>query len=59
VLLRLAYLTVADTFALVRVGAENYVTSCDLQIFVDQAAEAVPAQDMHIGHVSRPASPCL
>ena len=26
------------------VGAENYVTSCDLGIFVDQAAESVPPQ---------------
>jgi hypothetical protein len=26
------------------VGAENYVTSCDLGIFVDQAAESVPPE---------------
>ena len=28
-----------------RVGAEIYVTSCDLGIFVDQAAEPVSPQD--------------
>jgi hypothetical protein len=26
-------------------GAENPVASCDLRIFVDQAAEPIPAQD--------------
>lgn len=26
-----------------RVGAGNYVTSCDLRILADQAAESVPA----------------
>jgi hypothetical protein len=29
------------------VGAGNYVTSCDLGVFVDQAAEAVPAQNAY------------
>ena len=32
------------------VGAGNYVTSCDLGIFVNQAAESVPAQNTHTGH---------
>src|SRR5215212_6405439 len=27
-----------------RVGAENWVTSCDLQVFVDEAAEPVPSE---------------
>ncbi|MEK6441600.1 reverse transcriptase domain-containing protein [Pseudonocardia sp. T1-2H] len=27
-----------------RVGAENAVTSCDLQVFVDQSAEAVASK---------------
>jgi hypothetical protein len=31
------------------VGAENYVTSCDLGIFVDQAAESVPPQHADVG----------
>jgi len=26
------------------VGAENWVTSCDLQVFVDKAAEPVPSE---------------
>jgi hypothetical protein len=26
------------------VGAENWVTSCDLQVFVDEAAEPVPSE---------------
>jgi hypothetical protein len=30
--------------SLAGVGAENYVTSCDLGIFVDQAAEPFSAQ---------------
>jgi hypothetical protein len=34
------------TACLVRVGAENYVTSCDLGIFVDQATEPVAPQHM-------------
>ncbi len=29
------------------VGAGNRVTSCDLRVFVDQAAEPVPAQNAH------------
>lgn len=28
------------------------VTSCDLQILVDQPSEAVPAHDAHTGHVA-------
>jgi hypothetical protein len=32
------------------VGAENTVTLCDLGIFMDQAAEPVPAQNAHTGH---------
>jgi hypothetical protein len=35
------------------VGAENAVTLCDLRIFVDHAAEPVPAQNAHIGHFDR------
>jgi hypothetical protein len=35
------------------VGAGNCVTSCDLRVFVDQAAEPIPAQNAHTGHVSR------
>jgi hypothetical protein len=35
-----AQLTAKDPAA--RVGAENTVTSCDLGIFMDQAAEPVP-----------------
>jgi hypothetical protein len=31
------------------VGAENYVTSCDLGSFVDQAAESVPPQHADVG----------
>ena len=34
-------------------GAGNYVTSCDLRVFVDQAAEPVPAQNAQTGHVAR------
>ena len=33
-------------------GAENCVTSCDLRIFVDDAAEAVPSGNTHIRHGS-------
>ena len=33
-------------------GAENHVTSCDLGTFVDQATEAVPAQNAHTSHVA-------
>ena len=35
------------------VGAENAVTLCDLRIFVDQAADPVPAQNAHTGHFDR------
>ena len=35
------------------VGAGIYVTSCDLRVFVDEAAESVPAQNAHTGHVAR------
>ena len=35
------------------VGAEYCVTSCDLGVFMDQAAEAVSAQDAQTGHVAR------
>jgi hypothetical protein len=35
------------------VGAENAVTLCDLRIFVDQAAEPVPAQNAHAGYFAR------
>jgi hypothetical protein len=31
-----------------RVGAGNYVTSCVLRIFVDQAAEPIPPQNTHL-----------
>jgi hypothetical protein len=31
-------------------GAGNYVTSCHLRVFMDQAAEPVPAQNAHTGH---------
>jgi hypothetical protein len=31
------------------VGAENYVTSRDLRIFVDQSAEPVTPQDADVG----------
>lgn len=34
------------------VGAGNCVTSRDLGIFMDQAAEASPALDTHTGHFS-------
>jgi hypothetical protein len=34
------------------VGAGNSVTSCDLGIFMDQAAEAIPALETHTGHFS-------
>jgi hypothetical protein len=34
------------------VGAGNSVTSCDLGIFMDQAAEAIPALDTHTGPFS-------
>ena len=34
----------------VAVGAGNYVASCDLRIFVDQAAGPVPPQNTHTGH---------
>jgi hypothetical protein len=34
-------------------GAGNSVTSCDLRVFVDEAAESVPAQNAHTGHVAR------
>jgi hypothetical protein len=37
----------------VLVGAENAVTLCDLRIFVDQAAEPVPAQNAHAGYFGR------
>ena len=30
------------------VGAGNHVTSCDLGIFMDQAAEPVPTQNTHM-----------
>ena len=36
-----------------RVGADNLVTSCDLGIFMDQAAEPVPAQNPDICAWSR------
>jgi hypothetical protein len=35
-----------------RVGAENGVTLCDLGVFVDQAAEPVPAHNVHAGHAT-------
>src|ERR1039457_5492948 len=35
------------------VGADNLVTSCHLGIFMDQAAEPVPAYNAHIGHFDR------
>jgi hypothetical protein len=35
------------------VGAENRVTLRDLGVFVDQAAEPVPAQNAHTGHFRR------
>ena len=35
------------------VGAGNSVTLCDLGVFVDQAAEPVPAQNAHTGHFGR------
>jgi len=31
------------------VGAENAVTSCDLQVFVDQSAEAVASKVPNVG----------
>jgi hypothetical protein len=37
-----------------RVGAGNCVTLCDLGVFVDQAAEPVPAHNAHSGHFRRP-----
>jgi hypothetical protein len=36
------------------VGAGNCVTSCDLAVFVDQAAEPVPAHNAYSGHFRRP-----
>jgi hypothetical protein len=41
------------------VDAGNYVTSCDLRIFVDQAAEPVSPQNAHTGHSAggQPADP--
>ncbi len=35
------------------VGAENGATSCDLGVFVDQAAEPIPAQDAYAPHFRR------
>jgi len=35
------------------VGAGNSVTLCDLGVFVDQAADPVPAQNAHTGHFGR------
>ena len=35
------------------VGADNPVTSCDLGIFMDRAADPVPAQNAHTGHFGR------
>ena len=35
------------------VGAENAVALCDLRIFVDHAAEPVPAQNAHTGRFDR------
>lgn len=35
-----------------RVCVGNSVTSCDLGIFMDQVAEAIPAPDTHTGHFS-------
>ena len=34
-------------------GAGNYVTSCNLRVFADEAAEPVPAQNVHTGHSAR------
>ena len=33
--------------------AGNYVTSCNLRVFADEAAEPVPAQNVHTGHSAR------
>jgi hypothetical protein len=30
-------------------GTENYVTSCDLRVFVDQSAKPVTPQDADVG----------
>ena len=35
------------------VGAGNRVTSCDLRVFVDRAAEPVRAQNAHTGRFGR------
>jgi hypothetical protein len=35
------------------VGADNPVTSCDLRVLVDEAAEPVAAPDAHTGHFGR------
>ena len=35
------------------VGADNPVTLCDLGIFMDQAAESVPAQNAYTGYFGR------
>jgi hypothetical protein len=35
------------------VGAGNYVTSCNLRVFADEAAEPLPAQNLHTGHTAR------
>jgi hypothetical protein len=40
----------AGAEVLLPVRAGNSVTSCDLGIFMDQAAEAIPALDTHTGH---------